>query len=218
MHRRQLQVDDRHGVPELVVVQRVRDDERLPGLDDVGQDRIGELADAVGDGLAPQVARRLDHRLARLHQDQESFVGVGHLDHHVQQLVDQRRQLVAGHQLAAELVELLVRRQLGRGVAGGRLVGGRVVVERELQLDAADPDPVLVGQSVLGALAAVDQDLGFAVGRRQVELAAVEVDVGRAVRQRTGPAAGRRRRRCAPATSASCGSCRSSSRLRGAES
>ena len=56
--RGQLEVHHRQRVLERLVVEGVRDDERLPGLDDVGQDRIGELADSVGDGLPPQVARR----------------------------------------------------------------------------------------------------------------------------------------------------------------
>ncbi len=140
--------------------------------------------DGVGDGLAPQVAGRLDDRLARLHQDQEPLVGVRHLDHDVEQLVDQRRQLVALHQLAAELVELLVGGELGRVAAARGLIGAGKIVERELQLDRADPDPIVVRQLLLGPLAPVDEDLGVPIGGRQVELAPVEVDVGRAVRQR----------------------------------
>ena len=182
-HRGQLEVHHRERVLERLVVERVRDDERLPRLDHVGQDRIGQLADGVGDGLAPQVARRLDHRLARLHQDQEPLVGVGDLDHDVEQLIDQGGQLVALHQLAAELVELLVGGELG-GLAARGLVGAGLIVERELQLHRPDPDPIVVSQLLLGALAPVDEDLGVAIGGGQVELAAVEVDVGRAVRQR----------------------------------
>ena len=41
----------------------------------------------------------LTTRLARLHQHQEALVGVGHRDHHVEQLIEQGRQLVARHQL-----------------------------------------------------------------------------------------------------------------------
>jgi len=36
-----------------------------------------------------QVARHLDHRLARLEQHDEALVGVGDLNHHVEQLIKQ---------------------------------------------------------------------------------------------------------------------------------
>ena len=43
----------------------------------------------VRDGFAAQVARDLDHRLARFEQNDEALVGVADLDDHVEQLLEQ---------------------------------------------------------------------------------------------------------------------------------
>ena len=72
-------------------------------------------------------------------------------------------------------------------VLRGCLVGGRLVVERELDLIDAETDPVLVREAVLLALLAVDVELGVAVGGGEVEVAPVEVDVRVALgQQRVG--------------------------------
>ena len=102
-----------------------------------------------------EVARHLDHWLTRLDQHDETLVGVGDLNHHIEQLIEQGRNLVARHQLLRKLKQALVRVQLGHGL-GGDIVGDRLVVEGELQLHAAHPDSILLGQAVLAPPSPVD--------------------------------------------------------------
>ena len=140
------------------------------------------MTDGVRDGFVAQVARDLDHRLARLEQHDEALVGVGDLNHHVEQLIKQSWDFVALHQLLRELEQALVRVQLGHGL-GGDVVGDRLVVERELQFHAAHPDAILLDQAVLAAPPSVDVQVRVLVGDRDHEVATIKVDVRVGIRQ-----------------------------------
>ena len=169
-HRRQLEVHHRLRALELVVVQRVADDQRLARLDHLRDDRVGQLADRVGDVLAAQVARDLDHRLALLHQDQEALVGVGDCD---DRRPSARRAASAARSLAISVARTRTAscRRPARPIVSAAARRRPARRRARTQLDA----PMRMRSSCCSLwrflrLLAVDEDLGVARGRREVEL------------------------------------------------
>ena len=98
-HRAQVQIGDRHRLPEASVAGGVDGDDRLAARRGPARDRARQLELRRLERPLIDVARDLDHQLAALVlEQQEAALGVGQLDHRVDDHLEQPRQA----QLAVE--------------------------------------------------------------------------------------------------------------------
>ncbi len=182
-HRAELQVDHRGGAGPLGVVERVGHHQRLAGLHHLLDDGVGDPAHRPLDGLAGHVAGGPHRQLPVLQQDEEPLVGLGHLHHRVEELVEEARQVGGGQQPLGEAHQRLpvhpdVHHRPRAAGPLGRRARGRV----EEELGGADADAVARAEPA-GAPAPPVHGHGRAVVGGGVPVAAVEEEVQRGGRQ-----------------------------------